>query len=154
MHTKRILAGGALAGLILLCIGAVSWLHFYQNQASEPDATATIGNSTSSPVGGAPMSQRIQVSLSANGVTYQLRMEAGQSVLDMMQALASSTPFRFTSVYYSGLGYFIDSIGGVRGGDGSYWTLYVGGKQASLGPSSLIVREGDVIEWKLEKAGQ
>lgn len=107
----------------------------------------------------------IKVTLAAgdNGSTwlttgkYDISVEKGATVYDVMAKLASSTcgeqcrtvnSFSFSARYYSGLGYFIDAINGIKNANGSYWTLYVNGKYATVGASTHQLSEGDSIEWK------
>ncbi|HUC87747.1 MAG TPA: DUF4430 domain-containing protein [Candidatus Binatia bacterium] len=51
--------------------------------------------------------------------------------------------------HYS-FGYFVTSIDGVVGNGPKYWTLYVNGKEASVGASSFVTKNSDDITWKLQ----
>jgi hypothetical protein len=51
--------------------------------------------------------------------------------------------------HYS-FGYFVSSINGVAGNGPKYWTLFVNGKESSVGASSYITKSSDKITWKLE----
>ena len=68
-----------------------------------------------------------------------------------MISLSAHHPLTFTSTYYSGLGYLIDELNGVKNENGMYWTLYVNGKYSVVGASGYKLSEGDSIEWKYEK---
>ena len=46
---------------------------------------------------------------------------------------------------------FVDSIGSYVGGDNNrYWQYYVNGEYATVGPDKMIIKNGDVIEWRFE----
>lgn len=51
--------------------------------------------------------------------------------------------------HYS-FGYFVTSIDGVSGNGPKYWTMYVNGKEATVGASSYITKNSDRISWKLQ----
>jgi len=53
------------------------------------------------------------------------------------------------SKHYS-FGYFVTSIDGVAGTGPKYWTLYVNGKEASVGASAYITKNSDRVTWKLQ----
>src|SRR5690606_2087024 len=48
-------------------------------------------------------------------------------------------------------GEFVDSINGVKGGDGGkYWIFYVNGEVAQVGAGEYKTKDGDKIEWRFE----
>ena len=47
-------------------------------------------------------------------------------------------------------GEFVESINGVSGNGPKYWTLYVNGKESSVGASSYVTKNSDTITWKLQ----
>ena len=56
----------------------------------------------------------------------------------------------FSGKNYPGLGFFMTDIGSLHSGNGKDLLYYVNGKQASVGVSSYVLNDGDVLEWKLE----
>jgi len=90
----------------------------------------------------------IKIAFVAGDGKYDTFVQKGATVYDAMAKLASSTSFSFNAKYYSGLGYFIDAINGVKNANGNYWTLYVNGKYATVGASAYILSENDSVEWK------
>lgn len=53
---------------------------------------------------------------------------------------------------YSGVGEMVVSIDGVKPADSSeFWAFYVEGKQAQVGADQYVTKDGEKIEWKLEK---
>jgi hypothetical protein len=53
------------------------------------------------------------------------------------------------SKHYS-FGDLVTSINGVAGNGPKYWTFYVNGKEASVGASAYVTKNGDTITWKLQ----
>ncbi|MDO8664164.1 MAG: DUF4430 domain-containing protein [Candidatus Liptonbacteria bacterium] len=90
----------------------------------------------------------IKITLAAGDNKYDISAQKGATVYDAMTTLASTTQFSFSSKYYSGLGYFIDSINGIKNANGNYWTLYVNGTYATVGASAYKLSGNDRIEWK------
>ena len=90
----------------------------------------------------------IKIAFVAGDGKYDTFVQKGATVYDAMAKLASSTSFSFNAKYYSGLGYFIDAINGVKNANGDYWTLYVNGTYATVGASAYILSENDSVEWK------
>lgn len=83
--------------------------------------------------------------------TYSVDIAAGETVIDAMRTLASTTDFTYTSRDYPGLGVFVDSIDGIKNAGGMYWILSVNGATSASGVSATTLKTGDVIEWKYEK---
>lgn len=48
-------------------------------------------------------------------------------------------------------GEYIVSINDIKQADGYYWNYYINSKYASVGVSSYIVKENDIIKFNLEK---
>jgi len=69
-----------------------------------------------------------------------------------MRTLAANNAFRFTGENYPSLGFFVESIDSKKNSNGYYWILYVNGKSADLGASSIQVHSGDTIEWRYAKS--
>jgi len=83
--------------------------------------------------------------------TYSVNLTSGETVLDAMRALASTSSFTFAGRDYPSLGFFVDSINGQKNAGGRYWILYVNDVSATNGVSSTVLQAGDLIEWKYEK---
>jgi hypothetical protein len=92
-----------------------------------------------------------QTNFIVGSVSYPVSTAVGGNIYEVMNTLSSTTAFRFTAKYYQGLGYFIEEINGIKNKDGYYWTLYVNEVYSTVGVSDYILKEGDQIEWKLEK---
>lgn len=55
----------------------------------------------------------------------------------------------FTGKEYSGLGFFVSDIGDLHMTPGKNLLYYINGKEASVGVSTYIPKDGDVVEWRL-----
>lgn len=72
--------------------------------------------------------------------------KTGDSVLVLLKQHASSVVVKSSSY-----GAFVDSIDGVKGGQGGkYWMYYVNGKLATVGAGAYKTKTGDHIVWKFE----
>ncbi len=55
----------------------------------------------------------------------------------------------FAGREYSGLGFFVSDIGDLHTMPGKNLLYYINGKEASVGVSTYIPKNGDVVEWRL-----
>jgi len=96
--------------------------------------------------------EEIKVSLVVKDKTYEAGIPKDSSVYDLMNIINNdkSKNFNFDGREFSGMGYFVDSINGVRGVSGAYWIYYVNDKKAEIGVSQYILKDGDEVEWKQE----
>ena len=99
-----------------------------------------------------PTTDAIDVSLVVSGKTYSVKLQETNNVLDLMKfADEMNDDFTFESKVFEGLGEYIDSINGVKGGtDNKYWIYYINGKLSQVGVSEYKLKDKDVIEWKFE----
>jgi|SRR3989344_3844189 len=73
--------------------------------------------------------------------------EDGRSALEILKEKYTVETKEFT-----GIGEFVTSINGLKAEDNkNFWAFYVNGKQANEGAGSYKTKNGDIIEWKLEK---
>jgi len=92
----------------------------------------------------------ISAALKVGDVVFNLATRDGATLYDVMENERRAGTLSFSGREYPGLGFFVTEIGSFREGNGKYLVYYVNGEQASVGISSYVVREGDVIEWRLE----
>ncbi|MFA7653417.1 MAG: DUF4430 domain-containing protein [Candidatus Magasanikbacteria bacterium] len=96
------------------------------------------------------------VTLAINTTAYPLSVLPSTTVYEAMQLLQidSRQPFQFSAKEYPSMGYFVEEINGVKNDTRSntYWIMYVNGQSATVGASAYILKAGDRIEWKFEKA--
>ncbi len=79
-------------------------------------------------------------------------IEAGSTGHDAMLALQLIYGVEFTGHDFGTLGFFIESIGGIKNDTlkGKYWIYYINGSKAQIGISNYIVQPNDIITWKYE----
>lgn len=84
--------------------------------------------------------------------TYEVIVENTSSVYELMEHLRNTQGLLFESEYYTGMGFFITSLSGTKQNpkNSEYWTLYINGKESQTGVSSALLKNGDIVEWKLE----
>lgn len=89
--------------------------------------------------------QTVLPSTDKNDTTIRFTAEPGKTILDQLTAIEAVETKQSTD------GIYVDSIGGKKGGDdGKFWTCYVDGQPARLGPAAYITVGGETIEWKFE----
>jgi hypothetical protein len=93
-----------------------------------------------------------KVTMIISGASYETEAKTGSSVYDLMNTLREQKKIDFKSVDYSGLGFFVTEINGVKNDpSGKNWLYYVNGQPAQVGVTYYLVKANDVIEWKYEK---
>jgi hypothetical protein len=91
-----------------------------------------------------------KATLTIGDKNFTLTITDKTTVYDAMQTLASNGELSFEGKQYTGLGFFVTSIGSLQSGAGKNLMYYVNGEEAGLGVSSYIIKGGDKIEWKLK----
>lgn len=158
---KKKLHSVRLCITLLVCLGSVFF--FYRAYAPHesivlaPFASVSVQPSvqrvtTANVVqsGHVTKTSMITARFSVGDTVYPITLPVGSSVYDAMLILSKEHMITFHSDYFSGLGYFIDSIEEVSNTRSKYWTLYVNGIYSKQGASSVIINEGDRIAWKFE----
>ena len=81
---------------------------------------------------------------------YQTEFTSSTTVYDLMTKLKSEGEVSFSGKEYSGMGFFVDEINGVKNDNlaGKYWIYYVNGQSAQVGISNYVLKPNDLIEWK------
>ena len=96
----------------------------------------------------------ISFSLTINDKTTESRTAPGTTVYRTMQDLMAEGKIAFHATEYSGMGYFVDEIDGIKNDpkNGIYWIYYLNGQSAKVGVSLYSLKANDIITWKYEKA--
>lgn len=82
--------------------------------------------------------------------TLQLSFASNTIFYDALQEAKNAGILNFNGKNYPGLGFFVTDIGDLHSGGGKNLLYYVNGKEATVGVSSYTLKDGDIIEWKLE----
>ncbi len=88
------------------------------------------------------------VSVSAGNTTIHL--EPNQIFYDALVQAKNAGKLEFSGKNYPGLGFFVTDIGTLHSGNGKSLIYYINGKESAVGVSSYTLKDGDIIEWKLE----
>ncbi len=108
------------------------------------------------PVGGSLASQSAQpenvpsITLKAGSSTIRLPIKEGISLYDSLVLDQQKGLLAFSGTEYPGLGFFMTDIGTLHQGGGKYLVYFINGNDASIGISSYIPKNGDMIEWQLK----
>lgn len=89
------------------------------------------------------------ITLKINNININLPIQQGQTFYDILISAQKNGQINFTGKDYSGMGFFISSIGDLHEGDGKYLVYSINGNEASVGISSYVPKLGDIVEWKL-----
>ncbi|MBP6883683.1 MAG: DUF4430 domain-containing protein [Candidatus Pacebacteria bacterium] len=88
--------------------------------------------------------------LKAGGVILQAEYKGEQTLYDALTMAMEKGDIKFSGKIYPSLGFFVTDIGELHAGDGKNLLYYVNGKEAEVGVSEYIIKNKDVILWKLE----
>lgn len=91
-----------------------------------------------------------QITLIAGDINIKLDITEGQTFYEILQAEQQAGKITFNGKNYTGLGFFVTDIGNLHEGEGLNLLYYINGKEASLGVSRYVPKNGDIVEWKLE----
>jgi len=100
--------------------------------------------------------KQISVTLTVSspvGGSYSVLVNDKATIEEVMQA-ARAQGFSYTLKSFSGLGGYVEALGGVSEDTaaGMYWIVYVNGAPAIAGISAMRVSEGALIHWSYEKS--
>ena len=76
-------------------------------------------------------------------VTYE--GESGKIALQILKE-----KYTVQTKEFSGVGEFVQSIGGIQPDSKHFWAFYVNGQSSNVGAGSYATKNGDTIEWKME----
>ena len=90
------------------------------------------------------------ITLAAGDVNVQLPLRAGQTLSEVLLSAQKNGSLNVSGTNYPGLGFFVTDVGSLHQGDGKYLVYFINGTEASVGASSYVPKNGDVISWKLQ----
>ncbi len=99
-----------------------------------------------------PAEEKNNTAIIISGVKYEAAVKPGSSVYDLMNLLSVENKINFSGKDYSGLGFFVEEINGLKNNPtGANWLYYINGQPAPVGVSYYKIKSDDIIEWKYEK---
>ncbi len=133
-------------GFVAVVVITATFIYVSRENVSVLTSPLASTGSTSSP------QATSQATFKVGDTTYSIEVTHGETVIDAMRALASTSDFAYTGKDYPGLGVFVDSITGKKNGNNMYWILYINGTVSTSGASVTVLGAGDTVEWKYEKS--
>ncbi|MDP9249032.1 MAG: DUF4430 domain-containing protein [bacterium] len=82
--------------------------------------------------------------------TVALSVPAETTFYDALVEYRNRGEIEFAGKNYPVLGFFVTNIGTLHARGGLDLLYYINGTEATVGISSYVLKDGDVIEWKLE----
>lgn len=72
------------------------------------------------------------------------------SLYEILTQAKNRNQLLFEGKNYPGLGFFVTDIGSLHASDGKSLLYYINGEKANVGVSAYLLKDKDIIEWKLE----
>jgi hypothetical protein len=91
-----------------------------------------------------------QATVRAGTTTAPLEFTDGETLYQALVRAKEQNKIVFTAKEYPGLGFLVTDIGSLSPANGMYLMYYINGTEASTGVSSYTLKNGDIIEWKLQ----
>ncbi len=98
-------------------------------------------------------SKKINASLIINfgneSWNFNITLNNSATVYSLLMKGAEENNFTVSTTYYPQYqSYFINSIAGVKNGNGKYWQYWINGKYGEVSANLQKLENGDVVEWK------
>ena len=82
---------------------------------------------------------------------YQVIPSPDSTVFSLLEKLAQRENFEIESTLYEGIGVFVESIDGLKGGtDNKWWQYWVNDELPMIAADKKEIKGGDKVEWKFE----
>ncbi|MFA6106247.1 MAG: DUF4430 domain-containing protein [Patescibacteria group bacterium] len=98
--------------------------------------------------------KNISINIYVEDKKYEAELAEGNNVYALMDKLRTQNALNFKAKEYSGMGYFIEEINGLKNSPlkGMFWIYYINNAPAKAGISNYFPKAGDVIAWKYEES--
>ena len=120
----------------LITLAAISLISAACNKAQAPEVSKDMQQSVTA-------TQKVTDG-QEQMVTYELSLN--KTALDALKEKHT-----ITVKNYPGIGDFVESIDGTKPDSSHFWALYVNGQQSQVGADKYVLKNGDKVEWKLER---
>jgi len=82
---------------------------------------------------------------------YQVIPCSGATAFSLLEELAQRENFEIESTLYEGMGVFVETIDGLKGGtDNKWWQYWVNNELPTIAADKKEIKGGDKVEWKFE----
>ena len=118
---------------------------------AEPQAPAKAAtNQPKPPTLAVPLPDSKNATVIAGEATAILSFDDGDTFYDALMEARNEGKLQFSGKNYPALGFFVTDIGTLHSGNGDDLLYYINGKEAAVGVSAYVLKDGDIIEWKLK----
>lgn len=109
----------------------------------------TYTSTTQAPTRSESIQGSITLTVEGFAAPFHASISEGETVLEVLQDRATEdSDFGLVTKEYSGLGTLVEEIHGMKNGtDNKYWQYKVNGVMPQVGAASLILHDGDSVEW-------
>lgn len=81
----------------------------------------------------------------------QIYPSEDSTVFSLLEEIGEKESFEVESMVYQGMGIFVESIDGIKGGtDDKWWQYFVNDESGEIAADKKEVKKGDKVEWKFE----
>ncbi len=148
----------SLSVAIAIIIFALSFTNFSKTEEENPailnptGKTSVIETKTPTQTQAKPVPKEDIEKITVIAGTEKINLSVAPNTIfyDALVQAKNAGKIEFFGKNYTGLGFFVTDIGTLHSGNGKDLLYYINGKEASVGVSSYTLKDGDVIEWKLE----
>lgn len=118
-----------------------------KNKTTNPAPPTTPTNQSPEEI-----SETIPITLVISNAPYQIQAPPSSTAYQVMDGLRQENKISFSTKNFSGLGYFVQEINGIKNNPstGFYWTFYINNQEAKVGISNYIIKPNDTLTWKFE----
>lgn len=122
------------------------WTFYLQNSLEKIEVKEEFGIKKTEDFKPTPSSVSILV-LEKN---IKLEFIPGQTLYEILKRGQELGLISFSGKNYPSLGFLVNDIGNMKQENGKYLIYYINNKEASVGVSSYIPNDGDIIRWELK----
>ncbi len=132
---------------LVICLVVLAFLIFLKiEKAYSPENT----NSANKEIPASQVTQTVLSTIIVDKEILHLTSIQGESLYSILLKEKENNNFSFSGKEYPGMGFFTTDIGILHSTKDHYLMYYINGKEAEVGISSYVPKNGDIIEWKLK----
>lgn len=120
------------------------------NSVLESQKNVTSNKVIKSELVSKPSVVKISAKIIIDKLILQPKFEPGKSLYDILIMEKENDKLNFVGKNFSGMGFFVSSIGDLKEADNKHLIYFVNGKSPNIGISNYILKDKDVVEWQLK----